>query len=174
MNIKKKIKIKNKLIFKKWLNGTKKIVQDTIYHIKNSYSSCYSYKKIQSYQENLHSDYFSYNNLNKKFNNNPLYYIRYKREINRLKKLKKGYYVPKLFLDVHGFTQYQTRKELGKLMYFCIKKKINCVNIMHGYGKNILKRQIPIWLSRHPNVVAFHQSPKYFGNDAAILVLIDF
>ncbi|CAL4318583.1 UPF0115 protein YfcN [Buchnera aphidicola (Periphyllus testudinaceus)] len=174
MNIKKKINEKNKLIFKKWLNGTKKIVQDTVYHMKNNNSYFFSCNKKKIYQENLHSYYFSYSNIKSQFNNNSLYYIRYDSEINRLKKLKKGYYSPKVFLDVHGFTQYQTKIELGKLMYFCIKKKINCLNIMHGYGKNILRQQIPVWLSRHPNVVAFNRSPKSFGDNASILVLIDF
>lgn len=164
---------KDKKIFRKNLPRIKKIVQDKVYHINNNFFYLHRDKK-QLYQEYLHSDYFSYTSSNKKFNNNPLRYIRYNCNMHTLKKLKKGYYIPKIFLDFHGLTQYQTKMELGKIMYFCIKKKINCFNIMHGYGKNILKKQIPLWLSRHPNVVAFHQSPKNFGFDAAIIVLIDF
>ncbi|NIG99133.1 MAG: endonuclease SmrB [Buchnera aphidicola (Periphyllus acericola)] len=174
MKTKKKLSLKNKLIFRNYLSGTKKIFQDTIYHFKNSNSYFLSYKKKKKMYEDLHSYYFSLSESINNFNNDPLYYIRYDYELKFLNKLKKGYYSPKIFLDVHGLNQFQTKLELSRLMYFCIEKKINCINIMHGYGKEILKKQIPIWLSRHPNVVAFHQSPKYFGSDAAILVLIDF
>jgi DNA-nicking Smr family endonuclease len=162
----------DKLIFRKWFSEAKKIKQDTVYHLNNKIYF-FSHQK-KKYLENLHIDYFSCTNSRNKLHNNPLYYIRYDCSVNRLKKLKKGYYIPEIFLDLHGLNQIQAKIELGKLMYFCIQKKIKCVNIMHGYGKNILKKQIPLWLSRHPNILAFHQSPKIFGHDAAILALIDF
>ncbi|CAL4318533.1 endonuclease SmrB [Buchnera aphidicola] len=163
---------KDKSIFKKFSNGIKKIKQDTVYHSNDNIYllSC----KKKKHHEKLHRDYFSYSSFKNQLHNDPIYYIRYDCSVNRLKKLKKGYYLPEIFLDLHGLNQIQAKIELGKLMYFCIQKKIKCVNVMHGYGKNILKKQIPLWLSRHPNVMALHQSPKIFGYDAAILVLIDF
>ena len=44
---------------------------------------------------------------------------------------------------------------------------------MHGHGKHILKQQTPLWLAQHPHVMAFHQAPKEYGGDAALLVLIE-
>ncbi|MCW5197604.1 endonuclease SmrB [Buchnera aphidicola] len=167
------LKSKEKFFFREYFKEAKKMIQDTIYHVKNNVYF-FSRKKRIKYQERLHSNYFSCSTIKNKFNKDPLYYCRYDFNKKNLNKLKKGYYVPEVLLDVHGFNQDQTKKELGKLIYFCIQKKINCINIMHGYGKKILKKNIPIWLSRHPNVIAFHQAPKILGYDAAILVLIDF
>ncbi|USS94199.1 endonuclease SmrB [Buchnera aphidicola] len=163
---------KDKFIFRKLIRGTKEITQDTIYYSNNNL--CFLSCKMKEHNEHLHRDYFSHTHSRNKLHNNPLYYIRYDCSANRLKKLKKGHYIPEIFLDLHGLNKFQAKVELGKLMYFCVKKKIKCVNVMHGYGKNILKEKIPLWLSRHPNVIALHQSPKIFGNDAAVLVLIDF
>ncbi|MGK3295951.1 Smr/MutS family protein, partial [Escherichia coli] len=36
-----------------------------------------------------------------------------------------------------------------------------------------LKQQTPLWLAQHPHVMAFHQAPKEYGGDAALLVLIE-
>ncbi|CAL4318600.1 UPF0115 protein YfcN [Buchnera aphidicola (Chaitophorus sp. 3695)] len=167
------LKLKDKFFFRKYFKEAKKMIQDTVYHVKDNI--CFiSRKKRKKYQEQLHSNYFSCSTIKNNFHEDPLYYCRDDFNKKKLKKLRKGYYIPEVILDVHGFNQDQTKQELGKLIYFCIQKKINCINIMHGYGRNILKKQIPIWLSRHPNVMAFHQAPKILGYDAAILVLIDF
>lgn len=48
-----------------------------------------------------------------------------------------------------------------------------CACVMHGHGKHILKQQTPLWLAQHPHVMAFHQAPKEYGGDAALLVLIE-
>ncbi|CAL4318694.1 UPF0115 protein YfcN [Buchnera aphidicola (Chaitophorus populicola)] len=166
------LKYKDKFFFRKNVQNVKKMIQDTVYHIQDNIYFV-SRKKRTKYQERLHSNYFSHAAINNTFNEKPLYYFRYDCSKKKLNKLRKGYYIPEVILDVHGFNQNQTKKELGKLIYFCIQKNINCINVMHGYGKNILKKQIPIWLSRHPNIIAFHQAPKVLGYDAAILVLID-
>ena len=44
---------------------------------------------------------------------------------------------------------------------------------MYGHVKNILKKQTPMWLAQHPHVICFHQAPKEFGGNAALLVLFD-
>lgn len=167
------LKFKDKFIFRKYFKKAKKMIQDTVYHIQDNIYFLSRNKRIK-HQENLHSKYFSCSTINNKFNKNPLYYCRYDFNKKKLNRLRKGYYTPEILLDVHGFSQNKAKQELGKLIYFCIQKKIHCINVMHGYGKNILKKQIPIWLSRHPNIIAFHQSPKILGHDAAILILIDY
>ena len=31
----------------------------------------------------------------------------------------------------------------------------------------------PLWLAQHPHIMAFHQAPKEYGGDAALLILIE-
>ncbi len=54
----------------------------------------------------------------------------------------------------------------------CRREHVFCACVMHGHGKR-LKRQTPLWLAQHPHVMAFHQAPKEYGGDAALLVLIE-
>ncbi|QIR15006.1 endonuclease SmrB [Shewanella aestuarii] len=90
-----------------------------------------------------------------------------------LKRLRRGDYVPDLLLDLHGLRQSEAKLELAALIQACIKQNSLCCCVMHGYGTGILKQQIPMWLVQHPKVKAFHQAPKEWGGDAALLVLID-
>lgn len=90
-----------------------------------------------------------------------------------LKRLRRGDYVPDLLLDLHGLRQAEAKDEIAALIAACEKQNIQCCSVMHGYGTGILKQQIPMWLAQHPKVKAFHQAPKEWGGDAALLVLID-
>ncbi len=44
---------------------------------------------------------------------------------------------------------------------------------MHGVGKYVLKKQVPLWLAQHPDILAFHQAPLEFGGHGALLVLVE-
>ncbi|WMB74575.1 endonuclease SmrB [Shewanella oncorhynchi] len=90
-----------------------------------------------------------------------------------LKRLRRGDYQPDLLLDLHGYRQSEAKLELAALIQACVKQQSLCCCIMHGYGSGILKQQVPMWLVQHPMVKAFHQAPKEWGGDAALLVLID-
>lgn len=90
-----------------------------------------------------------------------------------LKKLRRGDYLPDLFLDLHGLTQLQAKQELGALIATCKREHVHCACVMHGHGKHILKQQTPLWLAQHPDVLAFHQAPKEWGGNAALLVLVE-
>ena len=90
-----------------------------------------------------------------------------------LKKLRRGDYSPELFLDLHGLTQQQAKQELGALIAACRREHVFCACVMHGHGKHILKQQTPLWLAQHPHIMAFHQAPKEYGGDAALLILIE-
>lgn len=70
-------------------------------------------------------------------------------------------------------TQLQAKQELGALIAACRREHVFCACVMHGHGKHILKQQTPLWLAQHPHVMAFHQAPKEYGGDAALLVLIE-
>ncbi|QFQ32836.1 endonuclease SmrB [Buchnera aphidicola (Aphis fabae)] len=163
------------ILFRKYLNGTREIVQDTIFHSRiNKIVNKNITSKRKVFEQEAHSYYFSrFQNEKNFFKENPVSYIRSKNSNNVLKRLKQGKYLPDISLDLHGLTQYQAQKKLGQLITICQKEKIFCAHIIHGYGKNILKQQIPFWLSQHPDIVAFHQAPRIFGSDAAIIVIIE-
>ncbi|WP_343154338.1 endonuclease SmrB [Buchnera aphidicola] len=166
---------KSNILFRQYLNDTREIVQDTIFHSRiNKVVRQNITSKRNIFEQEAHSYYFScFQNERTFFKDNPVSYMRNKNSNNILKRLIKGKYLPDISLDLHGFTQYQAQKKLGQLITICQKEKIFCAHIIHGYGKNILKQQIPFWLSQHPDIVAFHQAPKIFGSDAAIIVIIE-
>ncbi len=103
----------------------------------------------------------------------PVKYVRPDVSHFEAKKLRRGDYSPELFLDLHGLTQLQAKQELGALIAACRREHVFCACVMHGHGKHILKQQTPLWLAQHPHVMAFHQAPKEYGGDAALLVLIE-
>ncbi|OSN02152.1 hypothetical protein AU490_02135 [Lonsdalea populi] len=102
----------------------------------------------------------------------PVRYVRSGASHYELKKLRRGDYPPELFLDLHGLTQQEAKQELGALLAACRREHVYCACVMHGHGKRILKQQTPLWLAQHPDVLAFHQAPREFGGDAALLVLV--
>ncbi|XBC43399.1 MAG: endonuclease SmrB [Buchnera aphidicola (Meitanaphis flavogallis)] len=160
-------------LFYQQFNGIQKIKQDTVFH-----SKCYKFKrnitfKKRIFEQDAHCHYFSCDNSNMLVNFDPVYYIRDSSYSDELRKLKIGVYTPDIVLDLHGLTQYQAKRKLGELICICYKENFFCANIIHGHGKNVLKQQIPLWLSKHPNIIAFHQAPKIFGHHAAILILVD-
>lgn len=174
MNKKKRDTINSNILFRQWLNGTREIVQDTVFHSrvhKKSNDNLISQRYIV--EKNSHIYHFSYRNKKNLFKDNPVSYIRHNSSYNILKNLQKGKYNPDIFLDLHGLNQYQAKQALGELITICQKEKFFCAHVMHGYGKNILKKQTPFWLSQHPDIIAFHQAPKFFGSDAAIIVIIE-
>lgn len=90
-----------------------------------------------------------------------------------LKKLRKGQYEPELLLDLHGLTQQEAKYEIGALIHECLKRRYNVCSIMHGHGKNILKKRVPQWLAQHPDIVAFHQAPRHMGGNSTLLVMLN-
>ncbi|CAL4042302.1 endonuclease SmrB [Buchnera aphidicola] len=161
------------LIFNQFLNGTKKIVQDTIYHSrKNKRGNC-NFLRRKRYEEEAHAHYFSSDKLETSIGDNEVFYVRNYTNKKELYNLRKGKYKPDIMLDLHGLTQYEAKKELGKLMFMCREKHFFCAGIIHGHGKHILKQQTPLWLSNHPDIIAFYRSSKVFGNNTAIIFLIE-
>ncbi|QCI15790.1 endonuclease SmrB [Buchnera aphidicola] len=161
-------------LFRQYLNDTREIVQDTIFHSPiNKKKNTNIVRNRIIFEQDANSHYFTFRNKKNLFKDNPISYIRHKNLNNVLKNLKKGKYNPDIFLDLHGLTQYQAQKALGELIATCQKEKIFCAHVMHGYGKHVLKKQTPFWLSQHPDIIAFHEAPKFFGSDAAIIVIIE-
>jgi len=103
----------------------------------------------------------------------PLRYVRPGSNSFELKKSRRGDYSLDLFLDLHGLTQRQAKNELGALIAACKREHAHCACVMHGHGKHILKQKTPLWLAQHPDVLAFHQAPKAWGGNAAILLFVE-
>lgn len=161
-------------LFYEECKGIKRINQDTVFHSKNIQFSSKYFKKKNIHIQDYHSNFFTFHSHTTKIiKKDPVSYVRKQSEKNELKKLKNQYYIPEIFLDVHGLNKLQVKKELGKLIFTCHIKKFFCFSVIHGHGKNILKNQIPIWLSQHPDIIAFSQSPNIFGYYTSLCVLID-
>lgn len=89
-----------------------------------------------------------------------------------LKQLRRGDYAPEMLLDLHGMTLADAKQELAAMLRACEQQLIECCSIMHGHGSGKLKQQLPHWLIQYPHLRAFHQAPREWGGDAALLVLI--
>ncbi|MEI8597530.1 endonuclease SmrB [Vibrio sp. M60_M31a] len=103
----------------------------------------------------------------------PTRYARDDVSTYEVKRLRRGVYVPDVFLDMHGMTQQEAKRELGAMIAYCVKNEIHCACVQLEVGKHILKQKSPLWLAQHPDVMAFHQAPLEFGGDGALLVLLD-
>ncbi|MEM0705292.1 endonuclease SmrB [Enterobacter quasihormaechei] len=160
-------------LFRQLMTGTRKITQDTIVHRpqRKKISEVPVKRLLQEQADNSH--YFSDEFQPLLNTQGAVKYVREDVSHFELKKLRRGDYSPELFLDLHGLRQMQAKQELGALIAACRREHVFCACVMHGHGKHILKQQTPLWLAQHPHVMAFHQAPKEYGGDAALLVLIE-
>lgn len=159
-------------LFKEAIRGAKKLMQDKVVHPTAAKAKIAAPKRLRQEQIDA-SFYFSDEFQPRLSDDGPIRYSRPDFSHYEFKKLRRGNYLPELFLDLHGLTQLQAKQELGALIAACRREHIYCTCVMTGHGKHILKRQVPLWLAQHPDVLAFHQAPKEFGGDAALLVLIE-
>lgn len=159
-------------LFKQSIGKAKKIKQDTVVHKpKVLNKTIINAKKVQ--QDNTHSEFYFSDDFQPLLQEDPIRYLREDGDANELKKLRRGYYQPEFFLDLHGLTQLEAKKEIAAIIAACLRERVPCACIMYGHGKNILKKQTPMWLAQHPDILCFHQAPKEFGGSAALLVLFD-
>ncbi|OON39099.1 hypothetical protein BTJ39_15795 [Izhakiella australiensis] len=173
MSKKNPLSAEDRALFNQLVRGTTKMKQDTVLHKPApKVSKAPSAKRLLSEQIDA-SHYFSDEFQPLLAAEGPVRYVRADVDAYELKKLRRGDYAPEIFLDLHGLTQLQAKQELGALIAACRREHLFCASVMHGHGKHILKQQTPLWLAQHPDVCAFHQAPKMFGGDAALLVLIE-
>lgn len=160
-------------LFKQLMTDTRRLKQDTVLHRpeRKNVSAIPEKRLISEQIDNSH--YFSDEFQPLLSEEGPVRYVRSDVSHFELKKLRRGDYSPEIFLDLHGLTQRQAKQELGALIAACRREHLFCASIMHGHGKHILKQQTPLWLAQHPHVMAFHQAPRNFGGNAALLVLIE-
>ncbi|WP_343184104.1 endonuclease SmrB [Buchnera aphidicola (Ceratovacuna keduensis)] len=173
MNNKNFISLNDLFLFKKSFENIDKMVQDNIFYYKKNVCKKKKKYKKKIFEKDFHKYFFSKKNFNSNLSYKPIRYVRSNCFIKKLKKLIYGKVFPEIFLDVHGMNIVQTKIELANLFTICYEKKISYISIIHGHGKEILKKQIPLWLSNHPDIVAFHEAPRFSGKSTSIFVIID-
>ena len=159
-------------LFKSSIGNTKKIKQDTVIHKPQKRTQ----KVIERQKQQLakiNAEFYFSDNYQPLLQQDPIRYSRENADPYEIKQLRRGFYEPEFFLDLHGLTQKEAKKEIAALIAACLREKAQCACIMYGHGKNILKKQTPMWLAQHPNIICFHQAPKEFGGSAALLILFD-
>ncbi|KAA8996956.1 endonuclease SmrB [Affinibrenneria salicis] len=159
-------------LFRDAIGGTRKLSQDTYRH-QPARRKLAQPPTRRLLQEQVDASFYFSDEFEPQLDSEgPMRYVRPGVSHYELKKLRRGDYPPDLFLDLHGLTRLQAKQELGALLAACRREHVYCACVMHGHGRHILKQQTPLWLAQHPDVLAFHQAPKEFGGDAALLVLV--
>jgi DNA-nicking Smr family endonuclease len=160
-------------LFRESVTGAKRLQQDTVVPPKPKMPTPKMAPQRLLQEQMDASFYFSDEFQPQLADEGPTRYVRPGYDHFELKKLRRGDYVPDLFLDLHGLTQLRAKQELAAMIAACKREQVHCACVMHGHGKHILKQQTPLWLAQHPDVLAFHQAPKEWGGNAAVLVLIE-
>ncbi len=166
-----KIEAEKDTCFLDSMKDVKPLTQDTIRHkkIRPNKVKTATVRQESAQREHFFSDQFEPHIEDE----GPTRYVREGSNHYELKRLRRGDYQPELLLDLHGLKQETAKVEVSALIAECRKHHIRCCSVMHGHGKNILKRQLPMWLAQHPDVEAFHQAPKAWGGSAALLILVE-
>ena len=95
-----------------------------------------------------------------------------------LRKLKRGGWVLRAELDLHGMTADQSRLALAGFLHDCHRRELRCVRIIHGKGlgsKNrepVLKHKVRHWLMQREDVLAYCQARQVDGGAGAVVVLL--
>ncbi|BGI51313.1 MAG: endonuclease SmrB [Buchnera aphidicola (Ceratovacuna japonica)] len=167
------ISLKDLYLFKKSFKNIDRVVQDNVFHYEKNF--CIKKKKYKKkyFEKDFHKYFFSKKNFNSNLSYKPIRYVRSHCFIKKLKELIYGNFFPEIFLDVHGMNMSETKLELANLFTICYEKRISYISIIHGHGREILKKQIPLWLSNHPDIIAFHEAPRFSGKSTSIFVIID-
>lgn len=159
-------------LFRENIQGTEKFKQNTFFAPRKVNTKKKSeVREIREKQDTLF--YFSDEYEPLLDEESAVKYLRKTEDSYLLKQLRRGDFSPELFLDLHGLTREQAKRELAALLQACVDEHVYCAAIMTGYGTFTLKKQIPRWLVQHPRVRALHRAPKKWGGDAAILILVD-
>ncbi|MDO6705145.1 endonuclease SmrB [Photobacterium sp. 1_MG-2023] len=159
-------------LFQEAVKGIKQLSNDTIITTRRQRPKA-DQRNVSTKDSQNHEFYFSDEFEPHLSEHGPMQYARSDVSKYEVKKLRRGVYVPDIYLDMHGMTQQEAKRELAAMIAACIKDGVSCACVMHGIGKHILKQKAPLWLAQHPDVMAFHQAPLEFGGAGALLVLIE-
>ncbi len=107
-----------------------------------------------------------------------LLYTRPGLQHNLMRKLRRGQYVTRAELDLHGMTAAEARPALADFIARCQARDLRCVRIIHGKGlsspdrKPVLKSRVNAWLQRSDAVLAFCSARPRDGGTGALYVLL--
>ena len=109
-------------LFREAFSDVRQLKQDTLRPDKPRIK-----EKIRRKEENtraLETDHFSDEFEPHLEQDGPTRYVRSDAAKYELKKLRRGDYAPEIFLDLHGLTQQEAKKELGGLLALCKKRAL--------------------------------------------------
>ncbi|MBT9613163.1 MAG: Smr/MutS family protein [Burkholderiales bacterium] len=95
-----------------------------------------------------------------------------------IRRLRRGHWVVKDELDLHGLTREQARAQLVAFLDECRQRDSRCVRIIHGKGLSsrnnepVLKQLVKSWLMQREDVLAFVQAPLAEGGSGAVIALL--
>jgi DNA-nicking Smr family endonuclease len=95
-----------------------------------------------------------------------------------VRKLKRGGWVLRAELDLHGMNGDEARMALAVFLHDCMRRELRCVRIIHGKGlgsrnrEPVLKYKLRYWLMQRDDVLAFCQARQVDGGSGAVVVLL--
>jgi DNA-nicking Smr family endonuclease len=95
-----------------------------------------------------------------------------------LRRLRHGVWPVRDELDLHGLNTEEARRLLVGFLHDATQRGLRCVNVIHGKGwrsegrEGILKVHTRHWLTQHPSVLAFCETPPNAGGGGAVWVLL--
>lgn len=95
-----------------------------------------------------------------------------------LKNLRRGHWVIREDLDLHGLTSPEARIATAAFLASCVQRGVRCVRIVHGKGlrsrnrEPVLKRKLGLWLIQRDEVLAFCEARPTDGGSGAVVVLL--
>ncbi|MEW6119536.1 MAG: Smr/MutS family protein [Pseudomonadota bacterium] len=95
-----------------------------------------------------------------------------------MRKLRRGGWVIKAELDLHGHTGDEARVAVAAFLNRCVRTDRRCVRIIHGKGHGsrnrlpVLKNKVRHWLTQREDVLAFCQARTVDGGAGAVIVLL--
>ena len=92
--------------------------------------------------------------------------------------LRRGHWVIREDLDLHGLTAPEARIATATFLAACVQRGVRCVRIVHGKGlrsrnrEPVLKRKLGHWLMQRDEVLAFCEARPSDGGSGAVVVLL--
>lgn len=97
---------------------------------------------------------------------------------NVLRDLRRGRWVVRAHLDLHGMNREEARQHVALFLTECLQHGQRCLRIVHGKGlgspgrEPVLKKLVQGWLSQRQEVLAFCQAKPVDGGAGAVMVLL--
>lgn len=98
-----------------------------------------------------------------------------------MQRLKDGLFPVQDYVDLHGLKKHEAELVIRDFLLRSHRLGLRCVLVIHGRGLNsenhipVLKKRLPIWLSRGPVkkiILAFSTAKPYDGGTGAIYILL--